>query len=422
VLGSLFLTTGDTSYISQTVIDGDSVGSVVTFESGEDSTALISGFTIWKGSYYFGGGIFCSNSSPRIIYNTFTRNHAYQQGAGIYCYNSNPIISNNTLISNQTNYGGAIFCHNSSPLIENNYMIDNYAEGGGIYCFNSNPSIYGNKIRGNIAYAGGGIDCRLSNPVICNNTFWGNVGIIVGGIYCENSSPLLINNTFSWNSGILAGGLYSVNSAAFIANTIFWEDGNAGVDRKEILAEGNLPTIIYCNIHDSLWPGEGNIDIDPLFRDPDNGDFHLVATYCGDPYDSPCIDAGHPDILDSLLDCGWGLGELRSDMGAYGGGDSVQVGIDDQEPKLPIQFSLSQNYPNPFNASTTISYTLPCQSDVTLDIYDILGRKVQTLVSRNQPAGYHRVIWQANEFTSGIYFYKLQAGEYIETKKMMLLR
>jgi len=85
-------------------------------------------------------------------------------------------------------------------------------------------------------------------------------------------------------------------------------------------------------------------------------------------------------------------------------------------------FSLANNYPNPFNVSTTISYTLPYQSNVTLDIYDILGRKVETLNNGNQSAGSHSIIWNADGFSSGVYFYKLTAGEYKHTQKMMLLK
>jgi len=146
-----------------------------------------------------------------------------------------------------------------------------------------------------------------------------------------------------------------------------------------------------------------------------------MATYCGDPYDSPCIDAGHPDILDSLLDCDWGLGELRSDIGAYGG-ISEQVGIDDRETQVPNRITLLQNYPNPFNASTTICYTLPEPSNITINIYDILGRKVETLVSRKQQAGFHQAIWNAEDAVSSTYFYKISVGDYTETRQMVLLK
>jgi hypothetical protein len=147
-----------------------------------------------------------------------------------------------------------------------------------------------------------------------------------------------------------------------------------------------------------------------------------MSTACGDPYDSPCIDAGHPDILDSLLDCSWGLGELRSDMGAYGGGDSVTVGIDDYVERLPSQFALFQNYPNPFNAVTVICYSLPEPSDVIIEIYDILGRKIEVLLQESKEAGQHRLIWRADNRPSGVYFYHIQAGEYKATNRMVLLK
>jgi len=94
----------------------------------------------------------------------------------------------------------------------------------------------------------------------------------------------------------------------------------------------------------------------------------------------------------------------------------------DNEPSAPQLFALLQNYPNPFNASTTISYTLPHESDVTLDIYDILGRKVQTLYNGAQQAGTHSVVFNADEFASGVYFYRLTAGEFRQCERMILIK
>lgn len=94
----------------------------------------------------------------------------------------------------------------------------------------------------------------------------------------------------------------------------------------------------------------------------------------------------------------------------------------EQIAEIPIQFSLSLNYPNPFNASTVIQYNLPLSSDVTLDIYNLLGRRVETLIDKPQPAGYHQAIWIADGFSSGMYFYKITAGDYAETRKMLLLK
>jgi hypothetical protein len=93
----------------------------------------------------------------------------------------------------------------------------------------------------------------------------------------------------------------------------------------------------------------------------------------------------------------------------------------EKEP-VPEQFSLSQNYPNPFNAQTTIRYSLPTQALVTIDIFDILGRKVETIVEGMKPAGNNQAIWDARWQTSGIYFYRIKAGEKVETRKMVLLK
>ena len=88
----------------------------------------------------------------------------------------------------------------------------------------------------------------------------------------------------------------------------------------------------------------------------------------------------------------------------------------------PNAFSLFQNYPNPFNPMTKIKYQIPELSFVTLKVYDVLGNEVITLVSEEKPIGNYEVEFDATVLPSGIYFYRLQAGSFVETKKMVLMK
>ena len=85
-------------------------------------------------------------------------------------------------------------------------------------------------------------------------------------------------------------------------------------------------------------------------------------------------------------------------------------------------FSLSQNYPNPFNPSTTIEYSIPKTLFVVLKIYDILGREITTLVKQEEKSGNYKVKFNGSQYNSGIYFYKLQAGSFSQTKKLILVK
>ncbi len=89
---------------------------------------------------------------------------------------------------------------------------------------------------------------------------------------------------------------------------------------------------------------------------------------------------------------------------------------------LPNKFELSQNYPNPFNPSTVISYNIPKAANVTLKVYDVLGREVATLVNQFQNANSYKVRFNASSLSSGVYLYKIEAGNFIMTKKMLLLK
>ncbi len=99
----------------------------------------------------------------------------------------------------------------------------------------------------------------------------------------------------------------------------------------------------------------------------------------------------------------------------------VVVGVENPQ-ELPKSFALNQNYPNPFNPSTVISYDLPVKGDVTLKIYDVLGREVATLVNEKQNAGSYKVTFNASKLSSGVYFYQLQAGSFSSVKKLILMK
>lgn len=393
--------------------------------------------------YYRGGGISALEGSEALIEGNTIRDN---QVGGIYCNASSPIIRGNVIEGNSSaDFGAGIACTNySSPMILNNMIVENEifpqtgfpgtnGEGGGIYCSDeSSPVITGNQFSNNrvnagseAGYNGGGaIFVFSANPYIANNVFAGNTAEADNGgaIYLFNSNSLMINNTFVGNSAGGSGGAVFLDLCPLpqITNSILY-DNYAPQGPVIYIYRSSDIAVTYSDIEGG-WEGEGNIDTDPLFRDPSSGDYHLMAVECGDQYDSPLIDAGSPAYIDTLLDCSWGLGTELSDIGAYGGGEMITVSVDD-DPETPSGFFLASNYPNPFNASTTISYQLPVASLVTLEIYDTLGRRIETLLN-NRPygAGEHQVTWDASRRSSGMYFYRLKADGTSMTEKMLLLK
>jgi hypothetical protein len=104
----------------------------------------------------------------------------------------------------------------------------------------------------------------------------------------------------------------------------------------------------------------------------------------------------------------------------YDGRDTT-VGVE-KSPGIPSEFSLSQNYPNPFNPSTSIEFAIPTQSMVELEVYNLLGERVALLISKEMPAGFYKTSFSGSTLPSGIYFYRIQAGSFVQTKKLMLLK
>lgn len=434
VLGSHFLTTGDTSCISKTIIDGKNIGSVVTFENGEDSSTIICGFTLTNDPMERdGAGIYIKDSSPTLSFLIITENNSGTKlekgmiyggsGGGIYFENSHSKISNVHITKNVAMDGGGIYAIQSDLDLYNVYVYENIVVGGG-WAFLAN---------------GAGIASVLSNLKISNSLITNNVGegmIVYGGGICAYSSTISLTNVTIAENNIggssgsseyyCGGGIYlSGNSEIYIVNSIIWND-----NPEEIYLSGNSSNVVLaafsdiqggkdsiaCNDEDSVYWLDSNIAEDPLFMDAENGDFHLQV-------ESPSIDRGTAIFIwknDTLVDLStYEYVGSFPDMGAFEFG---LFSVVDNSSLTPINFSLYQNYPNPFNPSTTISYSIPNPGYITLKIYDVLGKEIQTLVTEFQQAGSYSLDFDASEFSSGIYFYQLEAGNLVVTKKMILIR
>jgi len=227
-LGSLFFTTNDSSYISQTIINGSSQSnnSLVTFTGLEDSTTVLTGFKLINGAGYNG------------------------EGGGIRCASGSSPILMNLIITQNSSY-----------------------TGGGIYCENGSEPVFINcKIVNNIAFNGGGASCASnSNPKFINCLFYNNTALANGGaIEVNNATPEFIHNTITGNHSETGSAFYLLNNAEpFIINSIIWDNFPNEVTVLDTLSD----LIISYSIIKDGWEGPGNMNIDPLFNDAQNGDF-----------------------------------------------------------------------------------------------------------------------------------------------------
>jgi len=433
---SFYYLTQDTTYISQTIINGNGDNHVVEFSSEEDSTAILSGFTITNGFAFCGGGIYCEGSSPKLENLTITDNTISGEwmhyGGGIYMDESSPVlknltIRNNTAAGTSRSRGGGIYCCESTPMLFNVVIEDNevfgglWAFGGGIACDSDsymylyNVTIRNNKIWDGAWNYGGGLhidnsSAELYNVVVTDNSVWGESFKNGAGIYCSGSSLNIINSTIVNNHVIdgtinESGGIYSSFSPQpNLLNCILWNNAP-----QSILCYSDTAIVTYSNIQGG-WVGEGNIDVDPIFVDIANNDLHLTAN-------SLCIDAGDPN---SPLDPDGTI----ADMGAYYFDQST---VAEEYLIQAAVFSLT-NYPNPFNPSTTIEFSIQNDSNVDISIYNIKGQNIKTVTDNNFDKGNYSVNWNGDDksgkqVSSGIYFYKLNVnGKTEAVKKCLLLK
>ncbi len=428
------------------------------------SKLLISNCLITDNRAQSGGGIcIIENSNPVLqsnkICNNITYSNNYSHGGGICIRNDssptliNNIISNNS-VTGSNNYGGGIYIGvDSEPLLLNNIIRYNstkyYSYGGGINIFSSNPTLMGNLIEYNhsLAYSltGGGIHIYYddASPILINNVIAYNSGRFGGAISYSDANPVLINNTLANNTAIRGGAIYvyvvSSHSELTIVNSIMHNnqpqeiyfdsiDFNDIITITNSIIEGGQLGIVMNN-GTVNWL-EGNLDSDPIFENPLD-DFHLQEN-------SPAIGAGidsieidgtwyySPDIDIEGIPRPSPIGSMP-DIGAFENllGEPV-VDINDFQFSL-IKSNIS-NYPNPFNPETTISFSIPNESEIELTVFNIKGQKIKTLARNEFAKGSHSIIWNGDDdngktISSGVYLYKLKVNGKMEAvRKCILLK
>ncbi len=275
-------------------------------------------------SGFKGGGIYNFSSDPTITNCTFSGNTAGEEGGGMYNRNSsNPTITNCTFIGNSAGTeGGGMYIHSPPTAVTHCTFIGNTAavNGGGIYNQGNASTTYTNcTFIGNSAgNDGGGIYNQVNYATFTNCVIAGNTASINGGGVCnyDRCGTEFFNCTFSGNSATFGsgGGMYNDKGAGpsnpRVTSCIFWGDFP-----DEIVNDDSYPNVTYSDVEGG-WPGDTNIDADPLFVSFHGFDYLLRRG-------SPCIDAGNPYIEDGRSWPIWYNNGIRSDMGAYGGPDNV---------------------------------------------------------------------------------------------------
>lgn len=359
------------------------------FQSGETSQSRLQGLTIrdgWgEGDPYEpsggGGAILCENGSSPVIANCrLTQCVTRGSGGGLSAHDSSPTLVDCRIDHNQcSSYGGGVYASGSGTITLSGCQIanGNGSVGGGAYLVCEEPLVF---------------EC-----VVANNS---DIGLYLG------ESGTILNTTVTGNDiGIEGGCCYLENSLITFNGMAFGEsiandfvDGCADLLCSNVFGNSVLSWVSYFE----FLPGtSGNISANPLYCDADNWDYHLAP-------DSPCLNT------------------MCGRMGAMGEGTCPAL-----SPVLEgseLAFGLRGNFPNPFNPRTEIAFALGEASVVRLEIFDLAGRKVRTLIDSTvfQP-GEHQARWEGRDeagrqAAAGVYFSLLTTPHGTDSRRMVLLK
>lgn len=392
-----------------------------------------------------GGGIYLYNCpAPRIMNSVIAGNSAtgtagYCGGGGLRLANSNATISHCQIYDNTAIFFGAgVLVHDSTPMFINNTITSNYctsssiyAKGGGLYASSSsriigtnnivffNDATYYPETYGDIAF----------NYTCCSTQLEGTGNIVNNPLFVnprlhdyhlQETSPCIDAGNPSSQPDPDAtiadmGALFFdqrepeialSDSMVIFLDTVIGETSYADLI---IYNQGTRDLVIYemaniqQNIFQTSWNWQ-NSTIPP-------GDSLMVELYF-----SPQVTTTYGDILEIENNDTLQLVYL------YGTGTQPTSAVNGKNGKTPLDFTLKPAFPNPFNPQTKLSYAIPHASEVSLSIYDHLGQRLAVLVDRVQEAGNYEVAFNASHLSSGVYFALLQAGDFRQTQKLLLLK
>ena len=412
-----------------------------------------------------------------------TGNHAYN-GGGIGVFRligpkiNNVIIENNTALT----HGGGIFHHAGVTEITNTVISGNLTQsmhGGGIsvYVTNSETTKLHNVeiTNNNASFWGGGAMFFEANIELVNTTISQNTDSAENSVVKNmNGSLNMINsivwdnqpNTIDGSANISYSNIASGEGNGNIFNTdpIFTNpsEGDFTLSTNSPCIDAGIADVDGDGIDDILeyngespdmgayeygipHPTEFSFNIEntsiTLSWDPsleDDFQYYGVQVSMDSLFDTDISEYFTPDNFYTFNDLEYNMpyyfrvatmvGQSEwSDYSDFVTATIEFVSTDEENVGIPLVFSLNQNYPNPFNPSTTISYELESDVNVSLNIYDLNGKLIRSLLNKNKPAGIHSITWYGKTDTgfkaaAGMYFYTMVAGDYISTQKMILLK
>ncbi len=434
------------------------------------SDAMIMNNTI---EYCYGYGIAMTlGSNPTIDNNVIRYNNVEQSSfknqiaVGIQG-DSSPIITNNKIYGGGAMAGGISIWVYGATLFSNAEIVNNeiYDNAFGITLYSSSNGVVNVKVVGNYIHnndknpdpmaAGSGINLygsSFNTPLIAWNTITENVwGItVMSGATTVSPGPLPklgnVNDADTSNSGnnrIFNNGydgdvydLYNNTSEAFLAQNNDWGTNDLAEVEDHIyhsVDNSAYGEVTFSPLKNTSVPVEltgfsavqvnGAVKLDwTTATELNNKEFQvyrnqeLIATVDGQGTKAEATSYSFTDKYAVT-----GVNTYKLFQIDYDGTTTLVASVE-VELDAPVEFALGQNYPNPFNPSTTISFTLPEQSEVKLVVYNMIGELVTEITSGSFDAGFHQVNFDASQLSSGAYIYQLSAGNFVQTRKMMLMK
>ena len=404
---------------------------------------------------YYGGGLCClTNATPNIIDCVMTRNSAHS-GGGVYFSYADASLYECLVIGNQADLAGGIGITFADPEISRTTIAANHANrfGGGIDCINSRPDLGHTHTDRNSIYhntAGQGGDYLRTNTPLddAQNIFWGRVdgspadsmslldGMLLYGTASVDWWPMSTQpRTVVQKIRSMSDTLYfpellislDMESISIFGDTALWV--TAWPDSTPPQAQAGQPLRKWYDIvpGSALNAYTAHLSLEYLQSEFDSSDIGDESSlYCarfreGRWHALP----GSVDTVNNRVDCSTNLLSIW----AIGGEGGPLTAANDEPPAIdrPFTFRLDPNYPNPFNASTQISFHLPVERAVSVEIFNSAGQLVRTLARSRFSAGHHVLTWNGSDKNgrpvgSGLYFCRLQAGDVSTARKIVLLR